>query len=264
PNIGPSSALDPNQANSSSHVTPIAWVATVQASTGWAISPPASCGAASGWASVASASSHANHRSTVNSPPGNVRPTCAATSSAEIPAVAPVTSDIALPVGPVRLTQGTLEDLAGGRLRQFGDEVDRLGFLVSGQMLAGLRDDVLLGDRLPRLQHHHGLHRLAPLVVRHTDDRTFQHRRMPRDRLLDLDAEDVLAAGDDHVLRAVDDVDVALVVPRGDVAGPHPPAAGRDAPAVASSRTPPCVRGQVRPVPAAAQVGLGPRDALAR
>jgi hypothetical protein len=40
--------------------------------------------------------------------------------------------------------------------------------------------------------------------------------------LLDLARVDVLAAADDHVLDAPDDVDVALVVHRREVAGVHP------------------------------------------
>ena len=45
--------------------------------------------------------------------------------------------------------------------------------------------------------------------------------------LLDLAAVDVLAARDDHVLLAVDDVEEALLVAAGHVAGVEPPAAER-------------------------------------
>jgi hypothetical protein len=53
------------------------------------------------------------------------------------------------------------------------------------------------------------------------------------DRLLDLAAGHVLAAGLDHVLLAVDDGDVALVVDRGQVAAVEP-VAGSNAAAVRS------------------------------
>src|SRR5262249_48103552 len=58
--------------------------------------------------------------------------------------------------------------------------------------------------------------------VRHADDRGVHHRRVLVEDVLDLDAVDVLAAADEHVLGAVDDVAEALVVDAGEVAGLHP------------------------------------------
>ena len=72
---------------------------------------------------------------------------------------------------------------------------------------------------VPGLQHDERLRRLAPLLVRHADHRAFEHRRVLVERVLDLGRADVLAARDDHVLLAVDDVDRAALVPDREVAG---------------------------------------------
>ena len=74
------------------------------------------------------------------------------------------------------------------------------------------------------LQHHQRLHGLAPALVRHADHRDLRHRRVRRDHVLDLAREHVEAAGDHHVLLAVDDVQEALAVEAGDVAGVQPAA----------------------------------------
>src|SRR5690606_9284864 len=95
-------------------------------------------------------------------------------------------------------------------------------FLVRGQIALRGVDDLLLGCGLPGLEHHHCLDDLTPFVVGNADHGAFEHGGMCTDRFLHLDAVDVLATGDDHVLRTVDDVDVAFLVPDGDVARPHP------------------------------------------
>ena len=63
---------------------------------------------------------------------------------------------------------------------------------------------------------------LAQHLVGDADDRGVVHRRVLVERGLDLDAVHVLAAADDHVLGPVDDVDEALVVEPGHVAGVEP------------------------------------------
>src|SRR5439155_26230632 len=56
----------------------------------------------------------------------------------------------------------------------------------------------------------------------YADHGALQHPRVLVQRVLDLDRRDVLAAGDDHVLGAVHDVDVAALVDRGQVARVEP------------------------------------------
>ena len=56
---------------------------------------------------------------------------------------------------------------------------------------------------------------------------TSRDPRVPGEHVLDLGAVDVLAAGDDHVLLAVDDVDEALFVHPAQIAGVEPAAGER-------------------------------------
>ena len=66
-----------------------------------------------------------------------------------------------------------------------------------------------------------------------------------------LGGVDVLAAGNDHVLGPIDDENVAVLIPSGHIAGPHPAIAQR-------------LGGQVRLAPVAEHVGLGLNDDLTR
>ena len=74
----------------------------------------------------------------------------------------------------------------------------------------------------PGLQHHPGGRHFAPLLVGRGDHRAFQHRGMRGDGALHFDGRNILAAADDDVLLAVHDLDVALFVPHGHVAGVQP------------------------------------------
>jgi hypothetical protein len=67
-----------------------------------------------------------------------------------------------------------------------------------------------------------GVDALAPVGVRKADDGALGDGGMEGDGVLDLSRIDVLATGDDHVLEAVDDVEVALIVEVSAVAGVHP------------------------------------------
>ena len=62
-------------------------------------------------------------------------------------------------------------------------------------------------------RHRH----LAPSIVRTAHDGSLEHRLVLVEHALDLRAGDVLAAGDDHVLEPIDDVQVAVVVTDADV-----------------------------------------------
>ena len=53
---------------------------------------------------------------------------------------------------------------------------------------------------------------LAPALVRHAGDGHLGHGRMQRQAALDLDRRDVLAAGDDHVVDATGDEEIAVGV----------------------------------------------------
>jgi hypothetical protein len=79
-----------------------------------------------------------------------------------------------------------------------------------------------LVDRPARGAHHEG-HRLHALdVVRHRDDGSLFHLRMPLEHRLDLTRENVLAARDEHVVDPTDDIMEAVGVAPHHVAGDVP------------------------------------------
>src|SRR4029450_3442633 len=73
-----------------------------------------------------------------------------------------------------------------------------------------------------RLSDHDGLHRLTPTLVGHAYHRDVGPGGMAEQGPPDLGGIDVLAARHDHVLHAVVDVEVALVVEVARVAGEEP------------------------------------------
>src|SRR5258707_716079 len=117
----------------------------------------------------------------------------------------------AFPSRPVGIAQMAAQDLAGGIARQGFDEVDRLRCLEARDAFAGEADDIRRG-RLPAGLHHHDrLDGFAPFVVGHADHGDFGHVRMVADRAFAFGGIDILAAGDDHVLDAVVDIEIAVL-----------------------------------------------------
>src|SRR5208282_418977 len=103
--------------------------------------------------------------------------------------------------GPFAVAQDELLDLAGGGLRQ-RPELDRVGALVVGEALAAERDDLVRGGYGTLVEGDERLGPFSPVRVRDPDNRAFEHGGVGAERLLDFDAGDVLAAGDDDVLAA--------------------------------------------------------------
>ena len=73
----------------------------------------------------------------------------------------------------------------------------------------------------------HSVHSFTPAFVGNPDDRNLGHRWMAGDCVFDLSAVDVLATGDDHVFRPVDEEQVAIRIDTTDVACVIPAAAER-------------------------------------
>ncbi len=96
-------------------------------------------------------------------------------------------------------------DSGSGSVRNSTD----FGHLVAGDALPRPGLDVLFGERGARPGDHDGQHRLAPLLGRDADDRHLGYVGVAGDGVLDLGGVDVLAAGHDHVLDPVDQVQVA-------------------------------------------------------
>src|SRR5260370_13250952 len=77
-------------------------------------------------------------------------------------------------------------------------------------------------ERVDGFHGHEGCGHLAPLQVGRGDRVAFEHGGVRGGGALDFDGGNILAAGNDDVLLAVDDVDVVLFVPHGHVAGAQP------------------------------------------
>src|SRR5574339_206986 len=120
------------------------------------------------------------------------------------------------------LPQGELGELAGRGMRKLVHENQVVGHPPLGDLALVELEHFLLRDLLAGLLHHHHDRALVPFRVAHADHRGLGDRRV-RDRdVLQVDRADPLAAGLDHVLRAVGDLDVAVGVDGAHVAGGEP------------------------------------------
>src|ERR1700740_1018782 len=77
--------------------------------------------------------------------------------------------------------------------------------------------EVLFADRPPALDERRD--DLAPFLVGEGDDGHFMSGRVERKRALDLDRRDVLATGNDHVVDAAGDEQIAIAVDKTGIAG---------------------------------------------
>src|SRR5436190_7184817 len=113
-----------------------------------------------------------------------------------------------------------LDLTSGRRAWELVDELDPSRLLVRREPVAAVRpqdlDIDLAGAARP--SHHDGAHDLAPLHIGDADDGDFEDRRVVPQRILDLERRDRLAAGTEHIARATDDGEVALVVERPEIA----------------------------------------------
>src|ERR1700730_18616234 len=110
---------------------------------------------------------------------------------------------------PITFTQNPFEYFAGATLRQLGvQELDPAWNLVIGERAPAVSRHIIRAEDLSRLQHDTGQHNLTPLGVRYSEDRGFANRGMLVKNRLDLAGVDVLAARDNHVLQAVEGVEI--------------------------------------------------------
>src|SRR5207247_586811 len=120
------------------------------------------------------------------------------------------------------LSELTAKRLADQRLRKLAAELDFPGNFERGEALAAVRDELLGRRGRAGLQDDEGLHLLALDGVRYTDRGRVHDRRVRRERLLDLARVHVEAGHDDHLLLAVDDRHVTVLVDGRDVARVEP------------------------------------------
>src|SRR5205814_1470140 len=118
------------------------------------------------------------------------------------------------------LAQFVARQLADRGARQFLDELDGRWQLVLAELAGEEGAEFIDGERRrARAQRDEGFGRLAAVIVGNADHDHLEHGRVGVDRLLDHLRIDVEAAGDDHVLLAVDQEKVAVVIAVADVAG---------------------------------------------
>src|SRR5690606_36072952 len=113
------------------------------------------------------------------------------------------------------------QHLARCALRQSLQEHDAFGHLVVGDALLEERPQARFIEVAAGFQDDRPQPDLAPGLVFDTDDRALGDRDMVVDGGLDLDGEDVLATGDEHLLAASDYREEALAVDDGQIAGPQ-------------------------------------------
>src|SRR5262249_7483168 len=126
---------------------------------------------------------------------------------------------IARGAGPATLAA---EDLAGGALGQLVDQPEVAGVLVRRDPVLHVRPQFLGRGRGAGLERDGRADLLAELVVGDPDHGRLGDRGMLVEDLLDLARVDVVAAADDHLLLAVHDEEVAVLVHPGQVTSPEP------------------------------------------
>src|SRR5215471_18554675 len=101
------------------------------------------------------------------------------------------------------------QNLADVRLRQRVQEPHLPGHFVCRQLPTAVRDQVRLGERCARRPDHEKPDRLAGLLVRDADAGALGDAGTGGSDCLHLVRKDVETGDDDHVLLAIDDLEVA-------------------------------------------------------
>src|SRR6266446_10055795 len=123
-----------------------------------------------------------------------------------------VASDLGAAAGPVGLAQLTLHDLADGAARQGLAELHGGQALRLAELPVGPFPDLVPAHRGTVAAHAKRHRRFAPLFARDADHRYVHHVGMPQQQPLDVGGIDVEAAGNDHVLLAIEQDDEAILV----------------------------------------------------
>src|SRR5436309_754303 len=120
------------------------------------------------------------------------------------------------------LAQPEFLNLPGRRHWKFTSEPDEARNLVGCYLSFAEVADLLLSCCRPFLETDPRTDLFAILAVGNTDHRHLADRRMGVQELLDLARKDVLAAPDNHVLDAADNLCMAVVTQNRDVSCVHP------------------------------------------
>src|SRR6056297_318883 len=119
----------------------------------------------------------------------------------------------------VAIPKNVLLDLAHGISRQFVDEEQCAGMFVARQRSAEFGRYRLAVGWAITLRHDESDGGLAEILVGHTDDGGLEDPRLGVQNQFDLLGVDVVAAGNDQVLVASDNPEVAVCVERAEITG---------------------------------------------
>src|SRR5512132_4202459 len=116
--------------------------------------------------------------------------------------------------------QRAVENLSGCRSRHvfFADERYRSRSFVAGDPVFAPLQNLLGSGRLAIARHDNGVHAFAPFRVGYADHSHILHLWMSANQGFDLIGIYVLAAGNDHIVLAIDEKNVALLIAAGEVA----------------------------------------------
>src|SRR6185295_18195341 len=121
---------------------------------------------------------------------------------------------------PEALAQNSFEDFSGAALRQLiVRELDTARNLVIGERAAAIGDQILDAERMAGLEDDAGRDDLSPLGIGDAEYRRLANGRMLIDNGLDLARVDILAASHDHVLHAVEDINISSCILIANVSG---------------------------------------------
>src|SRR5437763_985619 len=123
---------------------------------------------------------------------------------------------------PVAFAQQSLQDLPGRIARKLVDEFDRFRDLETRQPFSREMQYACRVRRAIWFQYDEGLDRFTPPLVRHTNDGDVSDIRVSVQGTFDLGGVDVLAAGNDHVLQAIVDIQITFFVQEPGIAGMQP------------------------------------------
>src|SRR5438034_11807766 len=90
-----------------------------------------------------------------------------------------------------------------------------------------MNDQIILAESFSRLQYYASHYQLAPLRIGYSKHRRFRNRRTLVDNCFDLAAVDILSAGYNQGLQAVQAVYVPIVILISDVASATQPGSER-------------------------------------
>src|SRR6267378_630876 len=129
-----------------------------------------------------------------------------------------MTSDLHFQMFPIGFPDLAPKYLTEGRHRHLVAKVDLLRNLEAGQECLAVRDEFGFFNGTAKLQFDGRDDDFAPLRIGSADHGGHFDGGMPVKNLLDVVGKYVLAAADDHVLLAIDDVEArrsALLAPEG-------------------------------------------------